>query len=375
MMVLDLLATFGTLIWVSILILPWRPWSTRERLDANVADTTDLSEVTVLIPARNEEEEIGKTLSALKDQSPDLKVILVDDQSTDKTKEKALCVGLTQLQILDGTELPGGWSGKLWALEQGRKQIQTPLTLLIDADIELKPGILKSMLKKMKDEDLSFLSLMAHLQMKSLWEKILIPAFIYFFKLLYPFHWGNSPKTKFGVAAGGFILVKTEIIEEMGGFRAIQGALIDDCSFAKQVKRLGKKTWMGLTHDVTSHRGYDRLKPIWNMVARTAYTQLLYSPLLLIGCSFALFCAFILLPLGLILSPTNVTFWVGLLAMFFSYLPTIRFYRLPLFWTFALLPAGVLYILMTWTSAYRYYRGQRSEWKGRVYAKNVTKMT
>ena len=182
------------IIWSAILFLPWRPWSTREYLDADAdsSETSDLAEITVLIPARNEAEFIAGTLDSLAAQGEGLHVIVIDDQSSDKTRTLAEASAYPNLNIIKGEPLPSGWSGKLWALEQGRRTVDSPFILLLDADIHLQPGTVSALLAKMKQDGLQLVSLMAYLRMESMWEKLLMPAFIFFFKLLYPFSISNS---------------------------------------------------------------------------------------------------------------------------------------------------------------------------------------
>ncbi len=193
-------------IWLSIWLLPWRPWSTGESLDAESFEgkaIKDLSDVTVLIPARNEADVIQETLQALNQQGEGLNVVVVDDQSEDNTAEIAKQSGLEKLTIINGKPLESGWSGKLWALNTGFEHINTSYTLLLDADIKVCPNTLPVLLSKLKTENLDFLSLMAALRMQTTWEKVFMPAFIYFFKLLYPFHLSNKPKSFIAAAAGG----------------------------------------------------------------------------------------------------------------------------------------------------------------------------
>jgi hopene-associated glycosyltransferase HpnB len=359
----------GLLIWIAILLLPWRPWSTRETLDSQTIQNRDLSDVTVLIPARNESLTIKNTLLALKQQGNNLNVVLVDDQSTDNTVELANTVNLDRLTVVSGTELIEGWSGKLWALEQGRKNIKTPYLILLDADIVLEKDLIPVVLEKVKKEQLQMLSLMAFLKMHTFWERLLMPAFIFFFKLLYPFHLSNKPGSWTAAAAGGFILIETTVLEELGGFQCIKNALIDDCSLAKQVKKSGYKTWTGLTHSAISIRSYDTLTSIWQMVSRTAYTQLAYSLFLLLLCSFLMIAAFGLPLLALIQTESNIIIF-GLVILGIQiacYLPTLRYYSMNPLYALSLPFTGVLYLLMTWSSAYRYYFGKGASWKGRYY--------
>lgn len=369
-MELTLLAVMpGLFIWIAILLLPWRPWSTRESLDSQSTENLDLSDVTVLIPARNEAETVCDTLSALKQQGAGLNVVLVDDQSTDNTAELANSVNLDHLLIVSGTKLPEGWSGKLWALEQGRQHIRTRYLILLDADIVLVPRLIPALIEMAQANDLKMLSLMAHLKMESKWEKLLMPAFIFFFKLLYPFHLSNKPGSRIAAAAGGCIMLESSVLDELGGFNCIKDALIDDCSLAKQVKQHGHKIWTGLTHSAISIRPYDTLSTIWHMVTRTAYTQLAYSPLLLLLCTMLMVAAFGL-PIAALLQSQSIIFISGLLTLFLQvicFLPTLRYYSMNPLYALSLPLIGILYLLMTWSSAFRYYFGKGANWKGRHY--------
>lgn len=362
-----LTAIIACLIWVGLLVVPWRPWRVRncDRLETDSNVSTSLEDVTVLIPARDEALLIDKTLKSLKQQGHRLRMIVIDDSSSDATAEIARREGA---ETLSAGSLPEGWAGKLWALEQGRKHARTPLILLLDADIALEPGTLATMRRKLRDDHLQLVSLMARLRMVSPWEMLLMPAFIYFFKLLYPFQLANSPRRRFAAAAGGCILLEAEILERMGGFSSLRGALIDDCTLAQHIKHAGGRTWIGLTHAVRSLRAYERLDDIWNMVARSAFTQLRYSVTLLLLCSVLMVAAFGLPLVGLAGTPiSRALALIALIAMCASYQPTLRYYRLSPWWCLALPLVGGLFLAMTWTSALRYWRGERSRWKGRVY--------
>lgn len=366
-----MLSGLSTFIWLLTALLPWLPWSTRESLASKTDQALDLSAVTVVIPARNEADVIISTLQGLSEQGTDLHIILVDDESTDGTAAKAQSLGLGNLQIICSQSLPNGWTGKLWAQEQGLQAVQTPLTLLLDADILLKPGILASLIAKRNTDNLQFASLMAMLKVDSFWEKMLMPAFIYFFKMLYPFALANKPESKIAAAAGGCILVDTSVLHIIGGLAAIKDAVIDDCTLAREVKQAGHKTWIGLSHDVVSQRPYLSLTEIWDMVARTAYTQLLYSKSLLLICTLIMSLMY-LLPLYGLVYFTGLAWYFSVLAMLIMlglYLPTLQYYALNRLWTLAMPVIAGLYLLMTWTSAIRYWRGERSRWKGRVYHK------
>ncbi len=366
-----LLSSVALLIWLVTALLPWQPWRNREVLEPEADfENFPLDDVTVLIPARNEAEMIAGTLAALKRQGQGLSVILVDDDSTDETVEIARCSDLDNLTIVESTTLPAGWTGKLWAQEQGLQQVKTPLLLLLDADIALKPGMLKALKLKQRRDGLQFVSLMAVLRFQSFWEKMLMPAFIYFFKMIYPFALANNPRAKMAAAAGGCILVETEVVREIGGMAAIRDAVIDDCTLAQTVKSAGYKIWVGLTHGVISQRPYVGLNEIWQMVARTAYTQLRYSVILLLLCTLIMVVMYWWPLVGAVTAETSVLRLVNvmsLMVMMSLYLPTLVFYRLNPLWALTMPVVAALYLMMTWNSAIRYWRGERSRWKGRSY--------
>jgi len=367
----SLLVLVGTSMWLAILLVPWSPWHITDFLDSNSClAQEDLSKITVLIPARNEMKTIEAVLTGLEAQGCNLNIILIDDQSRDGTVEVARkAVSREDLRIISGKPLPPGWSGKLWALEQGLPFVKTPLTLLIDADIKFQPGILVALEKTMKQNGLQFVSLMAEMRMASFWEKLLMPAFIYFFRLIYPFRLSNSSSSRIAAAAGGCILLETRLLNEIGGFQALRGELIDDCALAGKIKSMGHKTWIGLTHSVQSLRAYNDLGAIWGMVARTAFTQLRYSWFLLILCTIIMVMAFWSPVVGLLFPGTAVKFLAvaGFGAMILSYLPTLRFYGMSRGWALALPVIGTLYLAMTWASAIQYWLGEGSHWKGRAY--------
>jgi hopene-associated glycosyltransferase HpnB len=357
-------------LWVGLLLLPWRPWRNREiRETEGNGKGERLGDITVLIPARNEVEVIGRTMASVTAQGPDLKIVLIDDCSTDGTADHARQTAGDTLRILPGKPLPDGWGGKLWALEQGRRLVDTPMTLLLDADIELDPGILRTLRAAIRKEGLAFISLMAMPPMGTFREKLLMPAFVYFFKLLYPFALANKPSSKIAAAAGGFILLETRLLEEMGGFETMKDAVIDDCELARRVKSSGNRTWVGLTRSVRSVRPYGSLRDIGNMVARTAYTQLRHSKALLALCTLVMGVAFWVPIVALFSTNAAVPYLAtgALLAMVLSYLPTLRYYGRSRMWALCLPMIATFYLFMTWTSAIRFFRGERTRWKGRVY--------
>ena len=361
----------AALIWLAILALPWRPWDTREHVAARVPDATreELARTTALIPARNEAATIADTLRRVAGQGKLARIILIDDESDDGTGEIARGLGLPRLTVMTGQRPPPGWSGKLWALHQGLAVVDTEYVLLLDADIALDPGIVATLVARLVDERLDMISVMAALSMQTAWEKLLIPAFIYFFKMLYPFALSNGRHRLVAAAAGGCILMRAERLRAIGGFESLRDALIDDCTLARRVKDAGGSIWLGLSRDVRATRPYESLAGIWNMVARTAYTQLRYSPLLLALCTFLLMLVFVVPVLGVAAAAPGTRFvaWVALAAMMASYLPVLRYYDRHWAWATSLPLAASMYLAMTWTSALRYWRGERSRWKNRIY--------
>ena len=372
------LAAAGAVVWLGILILPWQPWRTRERFqvpDGSPADD-DLGNVTVLIPARNEARFIGDTLSALGRQGRGLTIILIDDRSEDGTAEAVQqnAPDGCSLEIVAGSPLPPGWVGKMWALEQGRERLTTPLVLLLDADIELAPGALPALVAAREEKGVAFLSLMVALDMRGFWQALLMPAFVYFFKLFYPFRLSNGPGRVIAAAAGGCILTERDVLAGIGGFAVIKDAIIDDCSLAHAVKRHGARTWIGLTHSARSLRPYDGLGEIWRMVARSAYTQLRHSIVLLLLCTFVFALACGLPPLILVAVPVLGAKLIAAAALLFmtsGYLPTLAYYRMPRLLALAMPLVGLVYLAMTWSSAIDHWRGRRSLWKGRVYSRDL----
>jgi hopene-associated glycosyltransferase HpnB len=365
------LVAVSILLWAGFALLPWRPWSNQEVLDAmeGADGDTALDEITVLIPARNEAEVIQHTLQSVIEQGPGLKIVLIDDNSEDATVEKTRQMRISDLRIIRSLPLPPGWSGKLWALEQGRLYVRTPYTLLLDADIELARGVIKALRDKMHRQGVPFISLMATPSMSGSWEKMLMPAFVYFFKVLYPFPQVNSHPTRVAAAAGGCILVETRLLDQIGGFEFIKSAVIDDCALARRVKSQGSRIWLGLTHSVKSVRSYQLLRQMWDMVARTAFAQLHYSVGLLILCTLVMLLVYHV-PVVMVASSNILIRYLALVSltiMLLTYVPILRFYNRSLAWALSLPLVAALFLAMTWASAIRYWRGESSRWKGRVY--------
>ena len=382
-MLITLCAAAALLAWLAVLLLPWQPHRTRERLEADPAAPRDLSDVSVVIPARDEAAVIARTLAALRLQGEGLEAIVVDDQSTDGTSEICSALGAEKssalaVRVIAGAALPSGWAGKLWALEQGFAQVRRPFTLLLDADIELGASTVPALKRRAEERGAALVSVLAELHCESWVEKLLTPAFVFFFKLLYPFALANDSRRKTAAAAGGCMLVRTSDLRSLGGFASIRGALIDDCSLAAALKGAGGATWLGLSHSVRSLRAYG-LRDFWQMVARSAFTQLRYSALLLLAVTLAMLVVLLAPPAALaaalldvevrrtvpVLVPVAVSAW---LAMSAAYWPVVRFYRLWAVWTLALPLAAALFLAMTWDSASAYWRGTRATWKNRKYA-------
>lgn len=380
------------LIWVGLLLFRGQFWRANQVLDPDLTlpDDYPWPMVCAIVPARNEAEMLPLSLRSLLQQTypGPFKVLLVDDQSTDGTSEVAqhIAQDLDQrdtLQLLQTSPLPPGWSGKLWAMHQGIEATLADATqptyfLLTDADILHDENNLRHLVTQAQQEQLEMVSLMVLLRCQSVWERLLIPAFVFFFQKLYPFPWVNQQQKQMAAAAGGCILVHREALIAAGGIAAIRDALIDDCALAAAIKftpnsQPNRNIWLGLTTSTQSLRPYDTLNSIWSMVSRTAFTQLNYSALLLIGTVLGMFLVYIVPPLslwlGLFLSNVSMAL-LGLLTwalMTLAYLPTIRLYQLSPLWAVSLPLIALLYNLMTLDSARQHWQGKGGAWKGRVY--------
>ncbi|MBO1047540.1 MAG: glycosyltransferase [Dolichospermum sp. DEX182a] len=382
------LTLLSLVIWLFLILFWGQFWRVNHQLEANKdkdIDNNILPTVCVIIPARNEADVIPVSLRSLllQDYPGKFTIFLVDDQSSDGTAHIAEGVAYAldktpQLQIVTSTSLPPGWTGKLWAMEQGLQTAST-LTpdyfLLTDADIEHDPSNLHRLVAKAEAQKLDLVSIMVRLRCQSFWEQLLIPAFVFFFQKLYPFSWVNNPKKATAAAAGGCILIHSEALNRIGGLQIIRQALIDDCSLAKAVKSTHGKIWLGLSTLTYSLRPYDSLKTIWDMVARSAYTQLNYSPFLLIGSLLGMTLVYLLPPIaiifGLVLGNWIITLisFIGYLLMTFAYFPIIRFYKCSPVFAFSLPIIAFLYTSMTIDSALQHLQGRGGAWKGRVYAR------
>jgi hopene-associated glycosyltransferase HpnB len=333
----------------------------------------------VVIPARNEAECIGDSIGSVlqQDYPGELNVILVDDDSSDGTADiarRAVVPGGRPLSIVTSGPLPAGWTGKLWALNRGIEAIRElpsppDYLLLTDADIVHAPDTVASLAGRAEQESLVLVSLMAKLRCESLAERSHVPAFIFFFQMLYPFSWVNRRTSTTAAAAGGCMLVRADALREAGGMESIRGALIDDCALARRLKIHGP-IWLGLTARVRSIRRYPHWVDVRRMVTRSAYAQLGYSPLLLVGSTIGMALTFLTAPL-LALFTHGLPQLLGLatwISMAVSFQPTLRFYRLSPIWGMALPAIAFLYMLYTIDSAIQYVSGRGGDWKGRAQA-------
>ena len=373
-------------------------WLTDQRLESGAREPPEPARqchtVAVVVPARNEADVLPRTLPTLLGQEyrGALRVFLVDDGSEDGTAGVALqaasATGCAErLTVVTARPRPEGWTGKVWALAQGveaSRDSGSEYLLFTDADIAHPPDSLASLVHKARTDGLDMVSLMAHLRVATVWDRLLVPAFVYFFGKLYPFRWVNDSGRSTAAAAGGCILVRREAVERVGGLESIARELIDDCALARRVKHgSGPSTgavWLGLSREVASVRVYETLRPMWDTVARTAYAQLGYSPVRLAGAVAGMVALYATPPLAaaggtvaLVLGRDVLGGWLtvgGIGAwtlMAATYLPMLGWYRVsPVF--APLLPiTAFLYTLMTVDSALRSWRGQGGAWKGRTY--------
>jgi len=385
------LAGLTFVIWFYLVALHHGFWRADQLLPKSITPRTGWPSVVALVPARDEAAVIGESLTSLltQDYPGAFHVILVDDHSSDGTAAAAAAAAKragqsARLTVLPAPALAAGWSGKLWALNAGVGEAEVrfpdaPYLWLSDADIAQEPDLLRRLVAKAEDEHRVLVSLMAKLTCGCFWEKLLIPPFIYFFQKLYPFRAINDPKRRQAGAAGGCALVRRDALARAGGLTAMCGALIDDCTLGRLLKGAAPKEsngiWVGLSQgEARSLRPYDGLRPIWDMVARSAYSQLNYSPWLLAGTLIGMVLTYLAAPvIALAAWPLGVPL-AGAIAlaawgvMILSFLPTLRLFGLnPL--RAALLPlAALLYNAMTFSSAWRHWHGQGGHWKGRTQA-------
>jgi hopene-associated glycosyltransferase HpnB len=376
------LAAVSLAIWIVLTFFRGAFWQLRQFDDDLVAPVPPKvwPQIAVILPARNEAESIARTLEALGAQEypGELQVFTVDDHSQDETAAEARRVvqerGFGErVTILQAKPLQPGWTGKLWGMQQGVEAAAAfapDYFWFTDADIVHAPDTLVRLVSRAENERRDLVSLMVLLQAKTLPERLLIPPFLYFFLKLYPPRWIADPKARTAGAAGGCVLMRRSALERMGGLSAIRSEVIDDCSLARAGKRMGGAIWMGLTRKSVSLRAYDSFAEIRDLIARTAFTQLEYSLLLLLGTILGMFLTYIV-PVVLVFHTEPMVWRVSFVAwalMTVTYLPTVRFYKLSALWALTLPAAAAFYSYATGLSAVRYWLGRGGQWKGRAQA-------
>jgi hopene-associated glycosyltransferase HpnB len=376
-----------------------RGWFWRvEKLDADREPgetSVEWPRVMAVVPARNEEETIARAVAGLvkQDYPGAFSVLIVDDHSEDATAGVAQHVADDngageRVRIVSASALAEGWTGKLWALNEGvfkggvtksgASGAEVPFRApeapvyywFTDADVTHAPNTLRRLVGRAERDGLDLASLMVLLQAKTLPERALIPAFLYFFLMLYPPGWIADEELATAGAAGGCILLKSEALAHIGGLATIRGEVIDDCALAKAIKLSGGKVWMGLTRKSTSLRSYGTYGEIRDLIARTAFTQLRYSTLLLTGTLAAMFLTYIA-PVILLFAHDSTARLLGFaswLLMSLSFLSTVRFYGISIVWAPLLPLTALFYTYATWLSAVRYWMGKGGQWKGRTQA-------
>lgn len=362
----DAALILSMLIWAYLAAGRGRYWSSGPEVPPSSPER--FPDVDIVVPARDEAATIGRAIASLRTQNyaGRFRIILVDDNSTDGTA--ALAGTAPNLQILAGLAKPPGWSGKLWALRQGISAGSAPLMLFTDADIEHDPRHLESLVAEMQSRQVGMLSEMVRLNCTSLAEHALVPAFVYFFQMLYPFSMVNDPRCTLAAAAGGTILIRRDVLEQCGGIESIRSALIDDVALASAVKR-NVPIYLAHSGLAASIRPYPRFVDIWQMVARTAYTQLRHSAILLLMTLVGLALVW-LLPAWEMIAGRGWRFSCGL-AVFavaaISYLPTLARYHRSGLWALCLPLIALFYMAATLGSALNHWRGAGTRWKSRSY--------
>jgi hopene-associated glycosyltransferase HpnB len=377
---LDVVAGIVLAIWIYLICARGRFWLCSVRDDSAAPPPANWPRVTVIVPARNEAACIGASVRSLlqQDYPGVLSIVVVDDDSSDSTASNARRAIADappgrDVTVTAGSGLPPGWTGKLWALKCGiavaeTQEMPPDYVLLTDADIVHAPDSLTSLVTRAVDGQFVLTSLMAKLRCVSLAERSHVPAFVYFFQMLFPFAWVRRNDVTVAAAAGGCMLVSTEALRQCGGLESVRNALIDDCALARKLKARGPR-WLGLTGRVHSIRAYDKMSDVRHMIARSAYAQLGFSPLLLAACVAGMTLVFLAPPL-LTLFAHGFARGMGLatwLAMAVSFQPMLRFYRLSPLWGPALPAIALLYMMYTLDSAWRHARRRGGVWKGRVH--------
>ena len=377
-----LIAAIPLAIWIYLFFARGNFWQLREdKIEPKLLDRWP--RVVAIVPVRNESETIARSIISLakQDYSGEFSVLLVDDHSNDGTAELARkaaeeCGATARIAVHSAAELPPGWTGKVWAMNEGIRAAGDEVPdffWFTDADIVHAPDTLRRLVFRAESNSLDLASLMVLLQAKTIPERLLIPPFLYFFLMLYPPSWIADPKARTVGAAGGCILLRCAALERIGGMQAIRNEVIDDCALARAVKKSSGKIWMGLTRASVSLRSYGSFGEIRDLIARTAFTQLRYSFLLLLA-TLAGLCVTYLLPWVLFFAYPGEAWWfvdttIALMAASFGV--TVRFYGLPWPWALTLPVAAMFYGYATCVSAVRYWFGRGAQWKGRSQAKRA----
>ena len=361
-----MLALLSLSAWIYLFFAHGAFWRSRPQLPA--ATPEEFPDVDIIVPARDEAGTIQAAIGSLlaQDYGGNFRVILIDDNSTDATAE--LAGSAAKLQIIRLTSKPAGWSGKLWALHEGIAASRSTLVLLTDADIVHQPTHLASLIAKLQSGPLDLVSEMVRLNCSSLAERMLVPAFVYFFQMLYPFAKVNDARSMVAAAAGGTVLVRREALERIGGIEAIKDALIDDVALAKAVKR-GGPIFLAHSELAASIRLYPKVSDLWQMISRTAFTQLRYSAALLILTLVGLTIVWLVPPWEAVFG-SGWRLGCGLAACTLaavSYMPTLARYKRNKLWALALPLIAVFYMAATAASAVNYWRGKGAKWKNRAY--------
>lgn len=370
--------------WAYLILFHGLYWELSQRLPARIPEPEYWPAVIAIIPARNEADVIAETIARheAQDYPGDYRVIVINDRSEDGTGEVARAAAGPRTTVIDAEARPEGWMGKVWAMEQGLRHMQVQpeqpeFILFTDADIHHPEGSVSRLVGFAEFDRRDLVSLMVKLKAKTFWEKLLIPAFVLFFAKLYPFNRVNNPYRRAVAAAGGCMLVRREVAETAGLMETIKGELIDDCALARWVSISGtRRIWLGLTETVVSARGYGGLQGVWDMVARSAFTQLRFSVFLLCGSVLGMLLLYaappVLLVANFILEKSPIFCLAPFILMTISFGPAIKLYRSPFYMGFLLPLAGIMYTAMTIDSARRHWRGEGGGWKGRYQAKDRT---
>lgn len=375
MVALTIAAAVAFFVWTYLLLGRGRFWRLGT-ITVRSGAAVPPRRVAIIIPARNEAAVIARSISSLLEAANNsLQVFLVDDASSDCTAQLALQAAAAlgksgSLTVIEAKPLPPGWSGKLWAVSQGvdaARAFAPDFLLLSDADIVHSPATLPALVA-IAEGGYDLVSFMVKLHCRSLPEKLLIPAFVFFFFMLYPPAWISDPRRSAAGAAGGCLLIRPEALARAGGIEAIRGQIIDDCSLARAVKLSGGRVWLGLSETSASVRPYGSFAEIGRMISRTAFNQLHHSTLLLLAALAGLTLTY-LVPPALLFSRHAVPVALGAAAwagMTLAYLPMVRFYRLNPLWALTLPLAALLYMGATFDSAFKFWLGRGGQWKGRA---------